>query len=173
MKSKLCLFLIMFLIWCLFNGCTVWLLEKLRVIDSDSSYSPVYFFTAFAFSAMAAIWPEDFKFTLIFILLAELCWLIILSIQGNENSFGYVLITMFNNSFFVLGGYLSSVGAFWYGYWSGKLGLSLGLGLLVGEMIFIGLSIILALAIHKLSIRVTKIWIGEDAAPAAATFHRL
>jgi hypothetical protein len=69
---------------------------------------------------------------------------------------------MFTDSFFVLGGYLSRVGAFWDGYWSGRLGLSLGLGLLVGEMIIIGLSIILALAIHRLSIWLTEIWIGKE-----------
>ena len=61
MKSKLCLFLIMFLIWCLFNGCTMLVLEKLRYMDSDSSYSPVYFVTAFLFSAYAVICPGYFK----------------------------------------------------------------------------------------------------------------
>ncbi len=66
------------------------------------------------------------------------------------------------NSFFVLGAYLNRVGAYWYGYWSGYLGFPLGLDLLVGEMIMIGLSIIPVLAIHKLSIRLTEIWLGEE-----------
>lgn len=162
MKSKLCLFLIMFLIWCFFNECTVWVLEKLRYIDSDSPYNLVYFLTAFGFSAIAAIWPGDFKLTLVSILVIELCLLIILWIKGNENNLGYVRLTLFNNSFFVLGAYLNRVGAYWYGYWAGYLRLPLGLDLLVGEMIMIGLSIIPVLAIHKLSIRLTEIWLGEE-----------
>jgi hypothetical protein len=140
----------------------MWVLEKLLFIGSDSYYSLVYFFAAFAFSTIAAIWPGYFKRTLIFILIAELCWLIILLIRGNEDSSGYNLLTLFNNSFFVLDGYLASVGAYWVGYWSGRLGLSYAGGVLVGEMIIISSSIILALAIHKLSIRVTEIWIGKE-----------
>jgi hypothetical protein len=73
MKSKLCLFLIVFLIWCLFNVYTMWVLEKLRFIDSNSSFSPLYFLTAFVFSAIASIWPGYFKKILVYILAAELC----------------------------------------------------------------------------------------------------
>jgi hypothetical protein len=162
MKSKLCLFLIMFSIWCLFNGCTMLVLDKLRYMDFHSSYSPVYFVTAIVFSAYAAISREDFKLTLVFFLVAELCWLIILWIQGNENFVGYERITFFNCSFFVLIAYLFKVGAFWFGYCAGRLGLPEGLTFLVGEMIMIGLSFILVLLIRKLSIWLTERWNGEE-----------
>ena len=162
MKSKLYLFLIMFLIWCLFNGCTMLVLDKLRYMDFYPSYIPVYLVTAFVFSACAAIFQEDFKFTLLLILVAELCWLIILWIQGNENGAGYEHITFFNCSFFVLIAYLFKVSAFWFGYCAGRLGLPEGLTFLVGEMIMIGLSFILVLLIRKLSIWLTERWTGEE-----------
>lgn len=169
MKSKLYLFVIMCLIWCLLNECTMWVLEKLRFIGSDSYYSPVYFLTAVVFSAIAAMWPGYFKRVLMFILAIELCWLIILWIQGNEltveyarHSVGYDRLTFFNGSFFVLVTYLARVSAYWYGYYAGRLGLPEGLALLVGEMIMIGLSFILQLTIHKLSIWLTENWMGED-----------
>lgn len=162
MKSKLCLFLIMFLIWCLFNGCTAWLLDKLRYMDFNSSYIPVYFVTAFVFSAYAAVFQEDFKFTLVLILVAELCWLIILWIHGNENGAGYDRITFFNCSFFALVAYLVKVGAYWVGRAAGELDLSYGLGMLVCELIFLGLSLILLLPICKLSIWLTERWTGEE-----------
>jgi hypothetical protein len=171
MKSKLYLFVIMCLVWCLLNESTMWVLEKLRFIGSDSYYSSVYFLTAFVFSAIAAIWPGYFKRVLVFILAIELCWLIILWIQGNEltveyarHSVGYDRITFFNASFFVLVAYLTRVSAYWYGYCAGWLGLPESLALLVGEMIMIGLSIIPALAIHKLSIWLSEIWIKEEEA---------
>ena len=162
MKSKLYLFLIMFIIWCLFNGCTAWLLDKLRYMDFNLSYIPVYFVTALLFSAYAVIFQEDFKFTLVLILVAELSWLIILWIQGNENSAGYERITFFNCSLFALVAYLFKEGAYWFGYASNKLDLSYGLGMLVCQLIFLGLSLILVLPIRKLSIWLTEKWTGEE-----------
>jgi hypothetical protein len=164
MKSKLCLLLVMFLIWCLFNWCTIWVLEKVMHVHDGGLYSPVYYFIAVLFSAFNAFWQEDFKFYLVSILVAELCWLIILWIQGNENGVGYDPITFFNNSFFVLVGYLTKVGAYWAGYCAGWLGLANGLALLVCEMIMLGLSFILILPIRKLSIWLTDKWMGEDEA---------
>jgi hypothetical protein len=162
MKSKLYLFLIMFLIWCLFNGCTMLVLDKLRYMDFNTSYIPVYFVTALVFSACAAIFQEDFKFTLVLILAAELCWLIILWIQGNENGAGYEHITFFNCSFFALVAYLVKVGAYWLGYAAGQLDLSNGLGMLLCELIFLGLSLIIVLLLRKLSIWLTERWTGEE-----------
>jgi hypothetical protein len=163
MKSKLSLFLIMFLIWCLFNVFTLWLLEKLRFIHSPSNYfHPAFFITAFVFSAVAAIWPGYFKKALLFILVAELCWLIILWIQGNEHSIGYDYLTMFNASFFALFGYLVSKNAFWIGYGAGWLELPEGMGLLAIELIFIGLSTILVWTIHRGSIRLAEFLTDED-----------
>jgi hypothetical protein len=168
MKSKLCLFLTMFLIWCLLNDCTIWVLLKLRLIDSDY-YSPIYILTAFLFSAIAAIWPGYFKQVLVFILVIELCLLVILWIQGKEldaeygrYNVGYDRITFFNASFFVLVTYLTRVGAYRYGYYAGWLGLPFGLTVLLGEMILIGLSLILVLPIRKLSIWLTERWTGEE-----------
>ena len=120
MKSKLCLFLIMFLIWCLFNGCTMLVLGKLGYMDYNLSHIPVYVVTAFVFSAYAAIFQVDFKFTLVLILVAELCWLDyrLYILKGNENIIaGYEYITFFNCSFFALVTYLFKVGAYWFGYY--------------------------------------------------------
>ena len=61
MKSKLYLFLIMFIIWCLFNLFTMGILEKLQLLDFHSSYSALFFLTPFVFSAIAAIWPSILK----------------------------------------------------------------------------------------------------------------
>jgi hypothetical protein len=162
MKSKLYLFLIMFLIWCLFNGCTMLVLDKLRYMDFNSSYFPVYLVTAFVFSAYAAIFQEDFKFTLVLILVAKLCWLIILWIQGNENGVGYGRVAFFNCSLFTLVAYLFKEGAYWFGYASNKLDLSYGLGMLLCDLIFLSLSLILVLPIRKLSIWLTERWTGEE-----------
>jgi hypothetical protein len=140
----------------------MWVLEKLRFIGSDSYYSPVYFLTAVVFSAIAAIWPGYFKRVLMFILAIELCWLIILCIQGNENGAGFERITFLNFSLFALVAYLFKVGAYWGGYAAGELGLSDGLAWLFCEMIILGLSFILVLPIRKLSIWLTENWMGED-----------
>ncbi len=163
MKSKLCFFLIMFIIWSLFNIFTLRVLEMFRFIDSNSSYSWLYFLTSFVFSALASIGPGYFKKILLFILAAEFCWLMILLIQGNEIGVGYGRLIIFNNSFFVLGNYLTHAGAYWFGYGSGYLGLPDDLGVLVGEMIIIGISIILVLAIYRLSIRMTDTGIRNEA----------
>src|SRR5579872_6375180 len=98
-------------------------------MDFNSSNIPVYLVTAFVFSGYAVIFQDDFKFALLLILVAELCWLIILWIQGNENGAGYDRITFFNCSFFVLVTYLFKVGAYWVGYAVGKLDLSDGVNM--------------------------------------------
>jgi len=163
MKSKIYLFFIMFLIWCLCNFNTIWVLEKLRFIGSGSSFSWVYFLTAAVFSAIATIWPWRFKKILLFILVAELCWVIILLIRGSENYMVYDPLIKFNGSFFVLDGYLYNVSGYWIGYYSGRLGLtSFGFGLLVFELLIISLSLTLALVIHKLSIWLTEMLTGEE-----------
>ena len=162
MKSNLCLFLIMFFILCLFNGGTMLVLDKLRYMDFYTSYIPVYFVTALVFSAYAVIFQEDFKFAVLLILMAELCWLIVLWIQGNENSAGYEHITFFNCSLFALVAYLFKESGYWFGYATNKLDLPEGLGMLVYELVFLGLSLILVLAIRRLSIWLTERWTGEE-----------
>lgn len=163
MKSKLHFFLIMFIIWCLFNLFTMEILQKLQLENFHSPYSALFFLTPFVFSAIAAKWPKYFKKVLLFILVTELCLLITLLFKDAEHNPVFIPIGMFNDSFFVLFGYLFNTNGFWLGYYAGRLGIpSLDLGLLIGEMILIGMSVILALAIRKLSMWLMDFWSEEE-----------
>jgi len=163
MKSKLHLFLIMFIIWCLFNLFTMGILDKLHLMNFHSYYSALFFLTPFLFSAIAAKWPKYFKKVLLCILVIELCLLITFLFKDVEHNPVFIPLGMFNDSFFVLFGYLFNANGYWLGYYAGRLGIaSSDLGLLIGEMILIGISVILVLAIHKLSMWLMDFWSEKE-----------
>jgi len=163
MKSRLHFFLIMFIIWCLFNLFTMWILHELHLMDFHSYFSAVFFLTPLVFSAIAAKWPRYFKKVLLLILVIELCLLITLLFKDVKHNPVFIPLGMFNDSFFVLFGYLFLANGYWLGYYAGRLGIeSSDLGLLFGEMILIGMSFILVLPIHKLSMWLMDYWSDEE-----------